>query len=272
MAGDSGWIPANLDPARPSSARIYDYALGGGHNLASDRALFEQVLKVQPNARQIVWSNRSFMRRAVLFMMDLGIRQFLDLGSGIPTVGNVHEIAHKVDPACRVVYVDIDEVAIAHSKLMLEHEDNAAIVEADFTRPGEVLGHPETVRLLDFTRPIGLLAVASLHSVPTETDIYRPLERYRDALAVGSALAVSHFTADFEDVHTQELIEIVRAGAHNQVCARTRDEVLDLFGDFELADPGLVTAAAWRPDTAPAPDGGAAERGLWAGVAVKVRR
>src|SRR6185295_14369475 len=103
------WIPENMDSSRPSAARIYDYALGGGHNLAVDRAVFDQIAAIQPNVREIAWNNRSFLRRVVLFMIDAGIRQFLDLGSGIPTVGNVHEIAQKADPTCRVVYVDRED-------------------------------------------------------------------------------------------------------------------------------------------------------------------
>lgn len=269
MTGDGGWIPENLDPARPSPARIYDYALGGGHNLASDREVFDQLVKIQPNARQIAWSNRAFMRRAVLFMIESGIRQFLDLGSGIPTVGNVHEIAQKADPECRVVYVDIEEVAIAHSRLLLDEVEKAAIVEADFTRPDDVLKHSETLKLIDFSAPVGLLAVASVHHVPAETDVYSAFERYRDAVAPGSALAISHFTSDFEKVHAKEIIEAVQAKAHNTACLRTRGEIIDLFGDFEIVSPGLVAASNWRPDITPPPGVHPEEDGIWAGVGVK---
>jgi hypothetical protein len=269
MASGTGWIPENLDPARPSPARIYDYALGGGHNLASDRAVFDELVKIQPNARQIAWSNRAFMRRAVLFMIDLGIRQFLDLGSGIPTVGNVHEIAEKAAPECRVVYVDVEEVAIAHSRLLLEGQQKAAIVEADFTRPDDVLKHPDTRRLIDFSAPVGLLAIASVHHVPAETDVYGAFDRYRDAVVPGSALAISHFTADFEKVHAKEIIETVQAKAHNTACLRTREEIIDLFGDFDLPEPGLVAASNWRPDIALPAGVDPEEDGIWAGVGVK---
>lgn len=269
MASGTGWIPENLDPARPSPARIYDYALGGGHNLASDRAVFDQLIKIQPNARQIAWSNRAFMRRAVLFMIDSGIRQFLDLGSGIPTVGNVHEIAQKAAPECRVVYVDIEEVAIAHSRLLLDGEEKAAIVEADFTRPDDVLKHPETRRLIDFSAPVGVLAIASVHHVAAEIDVYSAFDRYREKVVPGSALAISHFTADFENVHAKEIIETVQASAHNPACLRTRSEIVDLFGDFELAEPGVVAVSNWRPDITPPTGVQPEEDGIWAGVAVK---
>nr|CTQ92750.1 hypothetical protein [Kibdelosporangium sp. MJ126-NF4] len=270
MARERGWIPENLDPARPSPARIYDYALGGGHNLASDRAVFDQLEKIQPNARQIAWSNRAFMRRAVLFMVESGIRQFLDLGSGIPTVGNVHEVARKAAPECRVVYVDVEEVAIAHSRLLLDGVDNAAIIEADFTRSDDVLRHPDTTRLIDFSAPLGVLAVAAVHHVPAEVDVHSAFDRYRDAVAPGSALAISHFTADFERVQAKEMVEAVQASAHNPACLRTRSEILELFGDFELAEPGLVAASNWRPEVSHA-SGGGEEDGIWAGVGVKIR-
>jgi hypothetical protein len=269
MAGDRGWIPENLDPARPSPARIYDYALGGGHNLASDRAVFDQLVKIQPNARQIAWSNRAFMRRAVLFMIESGIGQFLDLGSGIPTVGNVHEIAQKADPRARVVYVDFEEVALAHSQLLLENEPLAAIVDADITRPDTVLQHPHTLRLLDFSQPVGILAVAVGHHIPAEVDIQQAFDQYRDEVAIGSALAVTHFTADFERVHAQEIIDTVQASAHNTACLRSRPEILAMFGDFELVEPGLVPPSSWRPDTTPAQSASPEDDGLWAGVAIK---
>jgi hypothetical protein len=269
MAGDRGWIPEHLDPARPSPARIYDYALGGGHNLASDRAVFDQLLKIQPNSRQIAWNTRAFMRRSVLFMIGLGIRQFLDLGSGIPTVGNVHEIARKADPECRVVYVDLEDVAVAHSRMMLEDDPRAAIVDADITRPDDVLQAPETVRLLDFSRPIGLLAVSVAHFVPAEVDIEGVFARYRDAIPPGSAMAVSHFTSDFEEVRAKEMVETVQASAHNTACLRTHAEIRRLFGDFELVRPGLVPPSTWRPETTPPPSAIPEQDGIWAGVATK---
>src|SRR5919197_968071 len=159
MAERVSWVPDGVDTGKPSAARLYDYLLGGGHNFAADRALAEKFLQAQPNARTIARLNRSFLRRAVLFMMDNGIRQFLDLGSGIPTVGNVHEIAQQADPGTRVVYVDYEDVAVAHSDLMLEGNDEATMVQADLTRPSEVLDHPISRMLLDFSEPVGLLMV-----------------------------------------------------------------------------------------------------------------
>src|SRR5262245_6223814 len=157
MAGERDWIPDDVDISRPSVARVYDYALGGAHNLACDRAVFQQLLSIHPRVREMAWTNRAFLRRVVLYMMDRGIRQFLDLGSGIPTVGNVHEIAQRADPSCRVVYVDSDPIAVAHSELMLADNDQAAMIGADMRDPELILRHHTTRRLLDFDEPLGAL-------------------------------------------------------------------------------------------------------------------
>ncbi|MFD1050476.1 SAM-dependent methyltransferase, partial [Kibdelosporangium lantanae] len=181
MAGDRRWIPDDMDTGRPSIARVYDYALGGGHNLASDRAVFEQLMAIQPRIREIAWTNRAFLRRVVLFMVESGITQFLDLGSGIPTVGNVHEIAQKANPECRVVYVDREDVAVAHSQLLLECNPLATVVEADIVAVDKVLNHPETRALLDFGQPVGVLALTVGHYV-SDKEVQDVFERYRDAV------------------------------------------------------------------------------------------
>jgi hypothetical protein len=243
----AGWIPDSIDLEIPSAARIYDYLLGGGHNLTSDRALAEKILAVQPEARQFAIMNRAFLRRAVLFMIEAGIRQFLDLGSGIPTVGNVHEIAQRADVDARVVYVDIEHVAVAHSELLLSGNDHAVMLQADITRPASVLDAPETRRMLDFDRPVGVLAVTIGHYIAPERDPVGVFRGYRDALAPGSLLALTHFTDDFATVKGAELTEMMKA-SQNNVFARTRAEVLELFDGFELVEPGLVTTSQWRPD------------------------
>jgi S-adenosyl methyltransferase len=268
MAGDSRWIPDDLDTQRPSIARIYDYALGGGHNLASDRAVFEQLLVIQPKLREIAWNNRAFMRRVVLFMIEAGFKQFLDLGSGIPTVGNVHEIAQKIDPACRVVYVDREDVAVAHSQLLLEGNPLATIVEADITRPGRVLRHRDTLGLLDFEQPLGVLALTVGHYVGNH-EVLDVFERYRDALAPGSMLGISHITNDFAQVKADEVIEATVHAGGDGLYARSRAEILRLFGDFEMVEPGLVAPSVWRPDSLPPTTTAPEDDGMWAGVAVK---
>ncbi len=247
---------------------MYDYLLGGNHNFEVDRTFIEQLLTIQPEAKRFAIMNRSFLRRAVLFMVDSGIRQFLDLGSGIPTVGNVHEIAQNADPTSRVVYVDNEHVAVAHSELLLEGNENAAMVHGDVTEAGAVLGDERTRRILDFDQPIGLLAVTIGHYILDEQDPYGAFATYRDALAPGSYLAISHLTDDFAVVKGEELTRTMRQ-SQNQVRARTREEVLRLFGDFELVEPGLVTTSGWRPERESDLSDNPEKDGLYAGVARK---
>jgi hypothetical protein len=267
VSQQTNWVPTNVNIDKPSAARMYDCLLGGSHNFAVDREFLEKIIAVQPDAKRFAIMNRAFLRRAVLFMLDQGIRQFLDLGSGIPTVGNVHEIAQAVDPRARVAYVDNEHVAVAHGQLLLEDNDNAAIVQADITQPGLVLTDFDTQRLLDFTQPIGLLAITIGHYVLPDQDPYGVFAAYRDALPSGSYLAITHLTNDFATVKADELTEMMKS-SQNNVCARGHDEVLRLFGDFELVEPGLVTTSQWRPEL-PDEDGGPERDGLYAGVARK---
>lgn len=267
MSQQTNWVPSTVDIDKPSAARMYDYLLGGSHNFAVDREFLEKILLIQPEVKRFAIMNRAFMRRAVLFMLEQGIRQFLDLGSGIPTVGNVHEIAQNVDPNSRVVYVDNEHVAVAHGQLLLEGNDNVAIVQADITKPGLVLTDEGTKRLLDFTKPVGLLAITIGHYVLDNHDPHGVFAAYRDAVPPGSYMAMTHFTNDFDAVRADELTEAMKS-TQNNVRARSRDEVLALFGEFELVEPGLVSTSQWRPEL---PDGAdSPERdGLYAGVGYK---
>jgi len=265
LSDQSSWIPTSLDLEKPSSARMYDYLLGGNHNFAVDRALAEQVLTAQPQVRQLALTNRAFLRRSVLFMMANGVRQFLDLGSGIPTVGNVHEIAQQTDPTTRVVYVDNEHVAVAHSQLMLEGNDNAAVVHADITKPGLVLNDPATKELIDFERPVGLLAFTIGHYVLE--DAVEVFAAYEDVCPPGSYLALSHLTDDFTSFDGDEITEFMKR-SQNNVRPRTRAEVLELFRDWELVEPGLVTPSQWRPDGA-VNTANSKDDGVYAGVARK---
>ena len=268
MTQQTNWVPTSVDLEKPSAARLYDYLLGGNHNFAVDRAFAEKLMKMQPEAKRVAVNNRAFMRRAVIYLMEQGIRQFLDLGSGIPTVGNVHEIALETDPSARVVYVDIEHVAVAHSQLLLEGSENAVMVHADVTKPGLVLHDEQTRRLIDFDQPVGLLAVTIGHYILDEQDPYGVFGAYRDALAPGSYLAVTHFTDDF-DVFDGDKLSNEMKQSQNNVRARSRDEVLRLFGDFELVEPGLVTTSQWRPERADGGEDIVAQDGLYAGVGRK---
>jgi hypothetical protein len=247
MAGPAEWVPDDVDVQVPSAARVYDFLLGGAHNFDVDRIVGRKVLEVQPNGRQIARSNRAFLSRAVRFLIDEGITQFLDLGSGIPTVGNVHEVAQRADPECRVVYVDYDAVAVAHSQLMLRGNERAAIVDADLRQPELVLDNPTVREFLDFDQPIGLLMVAVLHFVSDEKKPAEIVARYRAALPAGSYVALSHLTAD--EMH-DEAAAVVEAMKHSRdpMYFRSYDEVVTLFDGLDVVEPGIVSAPSWRPD------------------------
>ncbi|GAA2772622.1 SAM-dependent methyltransferase [Saccharopolyspora taberi] len=247
MSEQVTWVPDQVDEEIPSAARVYDYLLGGAHNFAADRVLAERFLQALPSARDVARLNRAFLRRAVVFMAEQGIRQFLDLGSGIPTVGNVHEIAHGIDPESNVVYVDYESVAVAHSELLLQGDEHATVIQANMLEPDRILGHPDTRRLLDLSRPVGLIMAGVFHFVSPESDPPGIVARYRDELSPGSFLALSHFTAD---ISPDEMAGVVRVMSRSSdpIHPRTRAEITELFTGFDLVEPGIVGTALWRPD------------------------
>jgi SAM-dependent methyltransferase len=241
------WVTEDVDLDRPSVARVYDYFLGGSHNFAVDREMAAQLLKLAPDAADVMRANRAFLRRAVRFMVSEGVTQFLDVGSGIPTVGNVHEIAQKANPATKVAYVDIDPVAVAHSRAMLEGQENTSIVRGDLREPTAILADPEVQRLIDFSRPVGLLIVSVLHFIADEDDPQAAAAQLRDALPSGSYFAISHgaWAGRQQSAQVEELYQRTTS----QVIARPADEIAAFFGDFRLVAPGLVFLPAWRPDS-----------------------
>ncbi|WP_073490164.1 SAM-dependent methyltransferase [Streptoalloteichus hindustanus] len=262
----SSWVPQGVNVELPSAARVYDYLLGGGHNFAADRQLAERFATALPGSRDIARLNRAFLRRAVLFMVERGVDQFLDVGSGIPTVGNVHEIAQAANPEARVVYVDNEPVAVAHSQLILDGNDRAGALQEDLRNPEEILDHAVTRGLLDLDRPVGLLMVGVFHFVPEDWGPRALVDRYRSRLASGSYLALSHFTADSRPVEMAAMVEVM-SRSKDPIHPRTRAEIEALFTGFELVEPGVVSTADWRPR---APGDGAAgpERDqIYAGVA-----
>ena|GEM_PF-1030593 len=192
---DVGEWAREVDIDQPSAARMYDYYLGGSHNFASDREAAEQVIRAIPNVRQIAVANRAFVRNAVRHLLDLGVRQFLDIGSGLPTVGSVHEIAQVVDPRARVVYVDIDPVAIVHAGHLLAGNERAVAIVADLRHPEAILSHRQVRETLDLTQPVGLLLVSMLHFLP-DADAYPAVAHLRSILAAGSGLVISHVAAE----------------------------------------------------------------------------
>ncbi len=233
---------------KPNAARIYDYMLGGSHNFEVDRKFADDMMAATNSTPRSYRMNRSFLRRAVRFMVDNGIDQFLDLGSGIPTVGNVHEVAQSINPDVRVVYVDNEQVAVSHSRRMLADNPNAIIIDADLRDTRAVLGHPETQRMLDFSRPVGLLMVAIFHFIP---DRDRPIEivaRYREALRGGGYLAMSHFTGDDRAITSATLGAQWYQQTANPLIMRTRTEFEALLTDVELVPPGVTWVQQWHPD------------------------
>ncbi|MCO1579693.1 SAM-dependent methyltransferase [Crossiella sp. SN42] len=241
------WAPGELDLTVPSTARVYDFYLGGSHNFAVDRAQARQAIEQWPLLPAALRANRAFLRRAVRFCVDQGIRQFLDIGSGIPTVGNVHEIAQAADPECRIVYVDVDPIAVAHSKAMLAGNERTAVIQADLRKPGDVLDSPELTGLLDLSQPTAVLFVAVLHFVPDADDPAGLVRRYLDAVPSGSYLVLSHGSSEGAPKQAAEHEDLYqRTGT--QIWMRSHERVLTYFGDCELLPPGLVQMTQWRPE------------------------
>ncbi|MFD1146610.1 SAM-dependent methyltransferase [Saccharothrix hoggarensis] len=242
-------MSTNSDVERPNVARLYDYYLGGAHNFAVDREFAEQSMKQIPTA-EMVQHTRAFLRRAVRLCVERGIRQFLDLGSGIPTAGNVHEVAQQADPTCRVVYVDNDPVTIAHSRSMLRDNPGAAIADADIRDVAAVLATPEVRGLLDLSRPVAVLMVAILPYIPDSDGPAELVGRYRDAVADGSYLVISHLTADEQPEMVRKLVGVA-AQTDSPIVARSKSDIEAMLDGFDLLDPGLVLAASWRGEGEP---------------------
>ncbi|OXM70814.1 methyltransferase [Amycolatopsis sp. KNN50.9b] len=250
-----------MDLDRPNAVRMYDYYLGGTGNWAMDRALGDRVLAEVPFAPLIARANLEFLERVVRFCLRNGVDQFLDVGSGGPTVGTVHRIAHSLDPASRCVYVDREHVAVAHGQLMLEREGDPsrhAIVRADQRDPDAVWRAAMGTGVLDRTRPIGLIFCAALHFIPNDEPAGEIVAAYRARLPVGSYLAISHATYDDLDVPADYAASIRAAFALYEksgtpAFSRRYDEIASFFGDFEMVEPGVVWLPQWRLAEAPSP-------------------
>ncbi|WP_327692008.1 SAM-dependent methyltransferase [Streptomyces sp. NBC_00461] len=247
------WAPRSIDISVPSVSRIYDYYLGGSHNFEVDRDAARKAMEFMPGLPKIMQANRAFMRRAVRFAVDEGIDQFLDIGSGIPTFGNSHEVAQAARPGAHVVYVDHDPVAVAHSEAVLAGNEGAGVVAADLRKPQEILASAEVERLIDLNRPVALLLVAILHFVEDEDDPYGAVAELREALAPGSLLILTH--ASYEGIPlpaeraagTVDVYKDIR----NPLIMRSRDDIARFFEGYDMVEPGLVSMPHWRPETAP---------------------
>lgn len=244
----SEFLEDGIDFDRPNAARMYDYYLGGAHNFAVDRELADQVVTELPFTPFNARVNRSFLGHAVRWALDRGVTQFLDLGSGVPTVGNVHEIAHQRDPDARVAYVDFEPVAVAHADEIIKQlgTSTVTVTRADARDPPSVLRAPGVAGLLDFERPVALLAISVLHFV--EGDVGELLARYRARLASSSVIAIAHASDDQTDPEITEQIRKVRqayARSATPVVMRSRAELLAALDGLELAEPGLVDVTEW---------------------------
>lgn len=235
--------------SRPSPSRMYDYFLGGSNNFPVDRQTAERALAIYPDVALVARANRGFLRRAVRFLLASGIYQFLDIGSGIPTAGNVHEIVHEHDPAAHVVYVDSDPVAVEYSRAVLEGVASASVIQADARRPNDILTHPDVQRLLNFREPVAVLLVALLHFIPDDTQAYSVVHTLRDALPSGSYVVVSHITFDGAAREPIAQVERLYSGTTNSAKARSRAQMGAFFERLELEEPGLVYAPLWHPES-----------------------
>jgi S-adenosyl methyltransferase len=258
MAGDwsqsspgmSGPVPSGLDTSVPHIARVYDYWLGGKDNFAVDREAAEQVIDAYPGILRDVRAQRAFLANAVSYLAGVaGIRQFLDIGTGIPTASNTHEVAQDVEPGCRVVYVDNDPMVLAHARaLLVGTTAPTAYVDADLRDTGKVLA--EAGRLLDFSEPVAVMLISVLHLIPDEDGPHAIVTRLMEAVPSGSWLALSH---PARDVHSQQVSEAASRFNHlapAKATLRTRAEILGFFDGLELLEPGLVQVHRWRPGLA----------------------
>ncbi len=246
--------PVDLRTDHPHPARVYDYLLGGQHNFAADRAAAEQGLRANGNSRVPPRENRAFLARAVRYLAaEAGIRQFLDIGTGIPTAPNVHQVAQAIDPATRVVYVDNDPIVLAQARALLTgaSEGRTEYLDADLREVDAILSSPRLRQVIDLNQPVGLMLIAVLHFVGDDDQPYEIVRRLLDALPSGSYLALSHLTGDFEPAAWERIAEIYRVqGVTMRV--RSRDDIERFFTDLELVEPGLQVVPHWRPDPGPA--------------------
>jgi len=242
------WIPDGIPLDRPNVARVYDYLLGGYHNFEVDRIAAEKTAAIYPDVWLVSQANRAFLRRAVEFLVAQGVDQFLDIGSGIPTAGNIHQVAQAANPATHIVYVDIDPVAVAHSLAMLKDNPIATAIQGDIRQPDRILNHPEVERLLDFDRPVAILLLSLLHTIPDDEEAYGAVRTLRDALAPGSYIAISHSSDEGRPREVFQKLQELWEQYGKPTNLRPRVEVQRFFDGLELVEPGVVYVPLWRPE------------------------
>jgi S-adenosyl methyltransferase len=256
---------AAFDTSVAHQARIYDYLLGGKDNFAADRKAGDAMIEAYPTMVELVRANRAFLRRAVRFLAgDAGVRQFLDIGTGIPTAGNTHEVAQAVDPGSRVVYVDYDPIVLAHARALLtsDAEGVTGYVDVDLRDVAKVLDR--AAETLDFAEPVAVTMAMTLHAISDDDDPHGIVARIVSALPPGSYLAISHPASDIEPERVTDLLDRLNRLSYQQYIGRTYAQVLRFFEGLELVEPGLVQIQQWRP-TSESDE----TFSVWAGVARK---
>ena len=265
-------VPPGVDTGVPSPARIYDYLLGGDNNFPADRAAAGQIMQAVPEIKDTAWSNRGFHQRAATWIARRGIRQFIDIGSGLPTVGNSHEVVQQVQPDARVVYVDNDPLVELHSQALLAADGTISVILGDLRDPDGILGNPELRRLIDFSEPVGLLMTGVLMFVADGSDPYGLVARYVSEVAPGSYLSLSHLSADHKSDRAAAGFRAVFDTASEQLYFRSKDEVarfftgLELVPPYEGSGPELCYTGVWGAEDPAAADTDGS-RWLWCGVA-----
>ncbi|GAB2833302.1 SAM-dependent methyltransferase [Actinocorallia aurea] len=247
-------VPQDIDITRPHPARMYDYYLGGKDNFSADRAAADAALAAAPDMAVTARANRAFLGRAVRHVTaEAGIRQILDIGTGIPTAGNTHQVAHEVDPSIRVVYVDNDPMVLVHANALMADgsRGTTSVVQADLRDPAAILALPQVRDAIDFDEPVALLLVAILHFIKDAEQPGEIVATLRDALPKGSHLVLSHCTLDFSDPETGDALREIYSKATAPLVPRTHAEILAYFDGFDLVSPGLVHLPSWRPAIPP---------------------
>nr|WP_203950054.1 SAM-dependent methyltransferase [Microbispora rosea] len=245
---DERKAPAGVDPFTPSVARMYDYYLGGKDNFAADREAAQKIIEILPNLPDIARENREFLVRAVTYLTRQGIRQFLDIGAGLPTQRNVHQVAQELAPESRVVYVDNDPIVLVHARAILAENERVRAVEADMRDPGALLAHPEVREHLDFSQPVAVLLLGVLHFIPDDDEAAKIVETLRAPLVPGSYLAVSHGSiGELSEDQEEEGRKVFSRTSVPGTTSRSREQILTFFDGLDLIEPGVVPLHEWRP-------------------------
>jgi hypothetical protein len=241
--------PAGIDPTKPSVARMYDYYLGGKDNFASDREAAQKIIEILPNLPEIARENREFLIRAVTYLTQQGVRQFLDVGAGLPTQRNVHQVAQESAPESRVVYVDNDPIVLVHARAILAENERVIAVDADMRDPEALVRHPKIRKHLDFSQPIALLMLGVLHFVPDDDEAAQIVTALREPLVPGGYLVISHGSVgEIAEDQAEEGRKVFDRTSIPGTKSRSLDQVRTFFDGLDLVEPGVVPLHEWRPD------------------------